>query len=192
MVKRLRVEEESAENKVKRLCNKLRGDAREVSHHELEEVANAVEEIRRRLAAPFTIQELIAAAPDSALNSMVENQREKLLGGSKSRIPYENSLRELLPELRGIEECISILQDAYSHLHTKVSIAYAEEFNRLGKYKTAEINNVAFRQAVEGQLKMRERQRLMDEARTAAHQLAHELAQKMVLNSKQQDIEMSN
>ena len=56
MVKRLRVEEESDESKVKRLCNKLRGDAREVSHHELEEVANAVEEIRRRLVAPFATQ----------------------------------------------------------------------------------------------------------------------------------------
>jgi hypothetical protein len=191
MVKRLRVEEESEESKVKRLCNKLRGDAREVSHHELEEVANAVEEIRRRLAAPFTIQELIAAAPDSALNSMVENQREKLLGGSKSRIPYENNLRELLPELRGIEECISVLQDTYSHLYAKTAVAYAKEYNKI-KDNNMVFDHIGFRHAVEGQLKMRERQRLMDEARTAAHQLAHELARKMTLNNSQRDVEMSN
>jgi hypothetical protein len=188
MVKRLRVEEESEESKVKRLCNKLRGDAREVSPSELEEVANAVEEIRCRITTPFTIQELIATAPDSALSDIREGS---ICRSSNVDAKLTTVFRLLVPEYRNIEQCVAILQDAHSDLYAKLAVAYAKEYNtRYGKQ--AGLDNVAFRNAVEGQLKMREHQRLMDEARAAAHQLAHELARNMTLNNSQRDVEMSN
>jgi hypothetical protein len=122
---------------------------------------------------------------------MVSSKSNRFGAGINTDKHLEQTVWSLVPEAYNITRIVNILNSVYQLLYSKVAVAYAKEYNRM-KNGSAQLNHIAFSQAVEGQLKMRERQRLMDEARTAAHQLAHELARNMTLNTSQRDVEMSN
>jgi hypothetical protein len=171
----------------------MRGDARNVSVHEIDAFIQVLGKVRIYVGDDINIEDLITNTKDRDLEHIISTiLGRRAVGGNSVQNQMKVTMSHLLPELVSLEQGITWLRNTYSYLFGKVSAAYANEFNNTEKGYCAELNHVAFRATVQDVLKQREDARKKEELQSAylrgqqnVEELARQMAQQMFVQFQQ-------
>jgi hypothetical protein len=160
---------ESDEDKLERLCMRLRGDTRRVSHKELDVARNGLEQCSHELDElrrnPNRIQELIYQRTPDELQTIIDMMPDAGSGGRGIYNKMNEIFGVLCPVIAQVEESCTTTKTLYSEMVATAMEAFAKA-HHIMKGENAQLSMLDFKKAIQGAIE----QKKIDEAKVATQQ----------------------
>ena len=191
--KRLVKTPEGRHQKVRRLIDRVRGDARPLDVQEIDACIHALQDVREYMVSDFTIQALIAQASKDTLEELSSTLSLEC-GGKQGQSRLVGAMGALMNGFSSLGDAKGVVESIHGHLHSKFMVAFATEYNVTDGGDDARLSHKDFKNAVDGAIKMKTMAASREQEEVLRQELArrtHEMTVEMEKKAREMAAQMA-